>query len=152
MITLLRTDASDPGFTALVALLDAELAVRDGDDHLFYAQLNKTHTIRQVIVAMLNGQAVGCGALRPFAEDDACAEVKRMFVQPEQRGRGIASRVLQELEKWAAEMGYRYCILETGKNQPEAIALYKKSGYTIIPNYGKYAGVYNSVCMKKEIG
>jgi putative acetyltransferase len=79
-------------------------------------------------------------------------EVKRMYVLPAFRGRGIAMRILQELENWTAELGYHRCILETGKQQPEAIALYQKAGYTLIDNYGQYAGVYNSVCMQKEVG
>ncbi len=58
---------------------------------------------------------------------------------------------LAELEKWAAELGYNKCVLETGKKQPEAIALYKRSGYKIIPNYGQYIGIENSVCFEKAI-
>lgn len=74
-----------------------------------------------------------------------------MYVTPEGRGKGVATKILAELESWAAELGYRYCILETGKRQPEAIALYKKMGYRIIKNYGPYAGVENSVCFEKRI-
>lgn len=74
-----------------------------------------------------------------------------MFTPPEHRGKGIAVKVLAELEKWAAELGYKKCILETGKAQPEAIALYTKCGYEIIPNYGQYAGVENSVCFEKSV-
>ena len=75
-----------------------------------------------------------------------------MFVKPENRGRGIAGQILKELESWAAELGFRECILETGFKQPEAIALYKRSGYEVIPNYGQYAGIENSLCMRKSIG
>ncbi len=78
-------------------------------------------------------------------------EVKRMYTSPESRGKGIASAVLKELEKWAAELSYKKCLLETGKKQPEAIALYLKSSYNIIPNYGQYAGVENSVCFEKKL-
>jgi len=67
------------------------------------------------------------------------------------RGRGIAQMALAELEKWAAELGYKKCILETGKRQPEAIRLYEKSGYKIIPNYGEYLNIENSVCFEKEL-
>jgi GNAT superfamily N-acetyltransferase len=78
-------------------------------------------------------------------------EIKRMFVLPEHRGKGIAGQILQQLEIWAAEGNNSTCILETGKKQPEAIALYKKAGYKIIPNYGQYENVENSVCMEKRI-
>lgn len=75
-----------------------------------------------------------------------------MFVKPECRGQGIAQAVLAELESWAGELGFKECVLETGKKQPEAIRLYQKSGYELIPNYGQYAGIENSVCMKKLVG
>ena len=67
------------------------------------------------------------------------------------RGKGIASRILNELENWASELRYDKCILETGKRQPEAISLYQRNGYKLIPNYGQYAGVENSVCFEKQI-
>jgi GNAT superfamily N-acetyltransferase len=64
---------------------------------------------------------------------------------------GIASNILAELEKWASELSYAKCILETGKKQPEAISLYKKNGYRIIPNYGQYCEVENSLCFEKKL-
>lgn len=74
-----------------------------------------------------------------------------MFTSAEARGRGIASRILDELESWALELGYSKCILETGFKQPEAIALYQKNGYSRIDNYGQYAGVETSLCFEKEV-
>lgn len=149
MVTYSRTTAGNPDFLLLVKDLDADLARRDGDDHAFYATLNTTDTLRNVIVAYAGEQPIGCGAFRPFADD--AVEIKRMFVPPALRGKGIASGVLSALEAWASELGYRRCVLETGKRQPEAIALYLKHGYAIIPNYGKYADMENSVCFEKKI-
>ena len=149
MIKLSRTDSDDPDFSMLVRLLDEYLAVLDGDEHAFYAGLNKTDLIKHVVVAYLNESPVGCGAVREFSPEST--EVKRMFVKPEYRGKGIAILILAELERWAGELGYRYCVLETGKRQPEAIALYRKQGYMNIPNYGRYKGVENSVCFEKKI-
>ena len=74
-----------------------------------------------------------------------------MFVHPDFRGQGIASRILTELELWIAELDSRYCILETGINQKEAISLYEKAGYLKIDNYGQYAGVKTSYCYQKII-
>jgi len=74
-----------------------------------------------------------------------------MFVKPEDRGKGIASKILEELESWAKEQNFKSCILETGKKYPEAIALYKKNGYTVIANYGQYEGIEDSVCFRKTI-
>lgn len=146
---LLRTDSDNADFRELVALLDADLAIRDGAEHLFYAQYNKIDLIREVVVAYENGEAVGCGAFKEYEPN--AAEIKRMYVSPAKRGRGIARRILAELETWAKELSFVECVLETGVKQPEAIALYRKSGYEKIPNYGQYAGVENSVCLKKTL-
>ncbi len=150
MINLLRTDSDNANFRELVALLDADLAIRDGAEHAFYMQFNKIDKIRYVIVAYEDEKAVGCGAFKDYKKETA--EIKRMFVREDERGRGIAGLILTELETWARECGFSECVLETGVKQPEAIRLYQKSGYETIPNYGQYLNVENSVCMKKVIG
>ncbi|MBE2218452.1 MAG: GNAT family N-acetyltransferase [Ignavibacteria bacterium] len=149
MITFERTNSENTVFLDLVKELDADLAVRDGKDREFYNQFNKLDSIKHVIVAYENDTPAGCGAIKHYSADTM--EVKRMFVPLTLRGKGIASLVVNELEKWAMELGYNKCILETGKRQPEAIALYKKNGYVQIPNYGQYAGIENSVCFNKEL-
>jgi len=149
MITLKRTNSDDPDFISLVALLDKDLAIRDGEDHSFYNQFNKIDKIKHVVVFYENDIAVGCGAFREKESDSV--EIKRMYVHPDHRKKGIASQILAELERWAAEIKYPYTVLETGKKQPEAIALYQKSGYSIIPNYPPYENMDNSVCMKKTL-
>lgn len=150
MIHCIRTDSENGEFRKLVAQLDEELGQRDGAEHGFYAQFNTLDKIKHAIVALDNGQPVGCGALKHFSDDTM--EVKRMFVAPSARGQGIASTILAALESWAAELGYTRCVLETGQRQPEAIALYTKQGYQRIPNYGQYVGVGNSLCFSKELG
>ncbi|MEH6682294.1 MAG: GNAT family N-acetyltransferase [Sediminicola sp.] len=147
MADLLRTDSRNEEFKALVAQLDADLALRDGPDHLYYDQFNKIVDIPYALLAFLGNKAVGCGAIKEF--DPMSMEVKRMYLLPPYRGRGIASEVLKGLEIWAKELGYERCVLETGKKQPEAIALYRKNGYLPIPNYGQYKGIDNSVCFEK---
>ena len=129
-------------------MLDDELRIRDGADHPFYAQFNKLDAIRHVVVAYVDNIAVGCGAFRQYSRDTV--EIKRMFVRPAHRGQGIASVVLSNLESWALEQNYTECILETGYNQPEAIALYNKAGYLQIPNYGPYTDIPNSICFGKK--
>ncbi len=143
-----RYDSSHPDFRELVALLDADLAVRDGDDTPFYAQYNGIEDLKHTCILYLNDQAVGCGAFKQI--DPETVEIKRMFVLPEHRGKGLASQILSALESWADELSYRRCILETGKRQPEAIRLYEKNGYARIPNYGPYIGIENSVCFEKQ--
>jgi GNAT superfamily N-acetyltransferase len=149
MIILRRTDSSSKDFIALVQQLDADLEIRDGDEHPFYDQFNKIDKIKYVVVAYEGEDAVGCGAIKEFAP--GIMEVKRMFTAPAARGKGYASKVLRELEKWAGELGYEKCILETGIKQPEAIRLYQKNNYSQVPNFGPYAGVANSVCFEKII-
>ncbi|HUZ61668.1 MAG TPA: GNAT family N-acetyltransferase [Hanamia sp.] len=149
MIRLTRTDSNNNDFQKLVRELDIDLKIRDGEEHSFYSQFNKIDTIKYVVVAYEEDTPVGCGAIKEYT--DKIMEVKRMFVPREKRGKGIASLVLQELEKWSKEMGMEKCILETGKKQPEAIQLYKKNNYTIIPNFGQYRNVENSVCFEKEL-
>ncbi|SRR6266496_51472 len=149
MIRIIRTNSENPDFVELVKHLDSDLAQRDGKDHSFYAQFNRIDQIKQVVVAYEDSKPVGCGAIKEYAPDTM--EIKRMYTSPESRGKGIASRVLHELEGWASELSYEKCILETGKRQPEAIGLYKKNGYKLIPNYGQYAEVENSLCFEKYI-
>ena len=149
MLYLKRTDSDDPNFVALVKLLDADLAIRDGEEHAFYAQYNKIDKIKHVVLAYKGEKALGCGAIKEYAP--GIMEIKRMYVLPEGRNQGIAKKVLAELEAWAQDLAYARCILETGLKQPEAIALYQKSDYEQIPNYGQYAGVENSVCFEKVL-
>ena len=149
MTTFKRTDSDNADFQSLVALLDEDLIIRDGDEHAFYAQFNKITTIRNAIVCYIDDKPIGCGAFKKY--DDKKAEIKRMFVLPGYRGHGIGFNILKELELWAAELNYAVCILETGKKQPEAIHLYQKAGYSIIPGYGQYLHVENSVCMMKAV-
>lgn len=146
---IIRTDSENEDFRALVRLLDADLAIRDGADHSFYAQFNKIDAIKNVVVFFENEFPVGCGAFKKY--DDEAVEIKRMFVRAEYRGKGIAGKILTELENWASESGFKSAVLETGKKQPEAIRLYEKSGYALIPNYGQYAKIKTSVCMRKSL-
>lgn len=149
MIELVRTDSSNPDFVSLVKLLNAFMAQTDGSDHAFYSQFNKIDKIKHVIVAFESNEPVGCGAIREFSSE--AMEVKRMYTSPKFRSKGVATRILNALEVWAKELSYRKCVLETSKRLPEAIALYKKNGYAIIPNYGQYVGIENSVCFEKKI-
>lgn len=150
MKKLIRTTSENPTFRELVTLLDKDLKIRDGEDHAFFAQFNKIDHLNHVVVCHLNNLPVGCGAFKEY--ESKTVEIKRMFVKPDFRGKGIALLILQELEKWATELHYSSAILETGKKQPEAIRLYEKAGYTKIENYGQYKNIENSVCMKRNLG
>ena len=144
---LSRTDAGNPDFLRLVELLNADLAERDGEDHAFYNQYNGLEEIKNAVVCFKDSQAVGCGAMKLVGPQTM--EVKRMYVLPDQRGSGIATAVLKELEQWASDLKMSRLILETGKRQPEAIRLYEKNGYARIENFEPYVGIENSVCFEK---
>jgi putative acetyltransferase len=107
MIRLIRTDSENKDFITLVSALDADLAKRDGAEHSFYSQFNKITKIKFAVVAYENETPVGCGAIKEYEADTM--EVKRMYVTPEHRGKGIATQVLTALENWAAEMLYKMC-------------------------------------------
>jgi putative acetyltransferase len=148
-ITIIRTDSDNVHFKALINLLDAELENRYGDEQRFFSQFNSVVTVKHVAIALSGDEPVGCGAIKEY--EPGTTEVKRMFVMPEFRGKGIAALLLTELEKWAKELGYVHTILQTGMAQPEAVALYTKQGYHGIENYGQYTGTHNSICMKKTL-
>lgn len=145
-----RTDSDDADFRDLVAQLDEYLADVDGDEHAYFAQFNGLDKIPNVVVAYDGQRPIACGAFKPYTDD--IAEIKRMFVRPDYRGRRIGIEVLRELETWAGEIGFAETILETGHRQQAAVHLYRNYGYQVIPNYDQYAGVDSSVCMKKRIG
>lgn len=149
MIRLLRTDSSNADFQALVIELDRYLAKTDGDEHAFYSQYNKSDGLKYVVLAYDGDKAVGSGAIKHFADD--VMEVKRMYVHPDARGQGVATLVLRELENWTTELSYKKCLLETGIKQLEAVALYRKNAYEVVPNYGQYEGMGNSICFEKVI-
>lgn len=104
------------------------------------------------VVAWLNDEAVGCGAWRPLAPTEAAvAEIKRMFVEPAVRGRGISRAILKKLETLARADGYSVVRLETGLRQPPALRLYETSGYRRIEPYGRYRDDPLSVCFEKTL-
>jgi len=147
MFILKRTTGADVDFKLLVALLDKDLEVRNGDEQSFYNQFNSIDMIRNVVVAYDGELPIGCGAFKEF--EHAALEVKRMFVRTEYRGKGIAFSILTELETWGGELSFCKFVLETGIKQQEAVKLYLRSGYVVTPNYGQYVGIDNSICMMK---
>lgn len=149
-IILKRTDSTDPDFRLLITLLDKELNERYGElMQSTYDRHNHIIDIDTVVIAYSNGMPAGCACFKKY--DDTSAEIKRMFVKYTERGQGIAHKILSELELWATENGFSHTILETGDKQHEAIALYKKLGYTITENYGQYSDLAASICMRKEL-
>ena len=135
MLSLIKTNSDSSDFRSLVVALDADLQARYGEQQSFFSQFNKLDHIHHVIVAYENNQPIGCGGFKEY--ELGVAEIKRMYVKPELRSKGIAAEILSNLEEWAKDEGFKTCILETAIKQPEAIRLYEKSGYTRFPNYGQ---------------
>ncbi|MEZ4912265.1 MAG: GNAT family N-acetyltransferase [Saprospiraceae bacterium] len=149
METIVRTNSSNLDFQHLVADLDQYLVKVNGDSHDFFHQYNNIDILHHTVVYYFENDPAGCGAIKKF--DENTMEIKRMYVPPKMRGRGIAMEILKSLEKWAFELGYQRCILETSKTMVDAIGLYQKAGYNIIPNYAQYAHVESSVCFEKML-
>jgi putative acetyltransferase len=137
-------------FKLLVKHLDEDLGNRYGKAQAGYEAHNIIDSRAYVVLGYEAHKPVACGCFRPMHEEGV-VEIKRMFTMHPYRGNGLAKKILLELERWAKENGFKTARLETGINQPEAIAVYKKSGYSLIDNYGPYVDNPNSVCMQKSL-
>lgn len=148
-VEILLTDSTNADFQRLAAGMEKELYGRDGPLAEINQELNKAENLSSVLVLYKNDMPVACGAFRPY--NSRAAEIKRLYVEPSHRRKNLASQILSALELLAKEMKYKFCLLETGKNQPEAISFYSRKGYKPIENFGKYAGSLNSLCFSKRI-
>lgn len=147
----IRTDGKNKDFIENCRLLDLDLDRRVGKKikRDKYKQYNQLDEIQEAIVVYDNHQAVGGGAIRRY--DDENIELKRVFVHPEYQGKGIGSKLVSLLIEWAVELGYQKMILETGELLAESCAVYKKLGFEVIPNYGPYVNMPESLCMAKDL-
>ncbi|RKN40887.1 GNAT family N-acetyltransferase [Streptomyces hoynatensis] len=135
----------DPGLAGLLEAAMAELVARYGPNR------TPVRPGARYLVAVADGRPAACGAVQP-TEEPGTGEVKRMYVAPWARRRGLARSLLKELERLAAdELGLRRVRLATGVLQPEAIALYDTSGYLRTPPFGRYAAEGHALCYAKEL-
>lgn len=146
-----RTDGKDKDFIENCRLLDIDLDRRVGKKikRDKYKKFNRIDEIQQAIVVYEGNKAVGGGAIRRYNDEDI--ELKRVFVHAEYQGQGIGSKLVSLLIEWAEELGYQRMILETGELLAESCAVYKKLGFQVIPNYGPYVDMEESLCMAKEL-
>jgi hypothetical protein len=144
-----RTTTAHADFQLLVTNLDNELWNELKEDQATYDQYNKVPDIKTAVVLYDADTPVAIGCFK--AHDDTAVEIKRMFVGKAYRGKGCSKQILVELEKWATEEGYSHAVLETSIHFNTARTLYTNAGYKIIPNYGQYAGLKESVCMRKDL-
>jgi len=146
---LTHTTSTNPDFRFLVTQLDAELREMYAELMDTYDQHNLIEQIDTVVIAYLDDAPVGCGCFKVF--DNEAVELKRMFVAKAGRGKGIGKLIINELEAWAVELGFKYTVLETGTKNFDAHQLYRKSGYEDIPRYGPYLDLEGSICMRKYL-
>ncbi len=144
-----RVGCDDPGFQLLVSRLDQELWNELKEDQGTYDQFNRVKGIQTAVIVYVGKVPAAIGCFKEFNKDTV--EIKRMFVEKEFRGQGLSKNVLNELEKWAIELGYHHAVLETSVHFEPARKLYAGAGYKIIENYDQYKGLTESVCMKKEL-
>jgi GNAT superfamily N-acetyltransferase len=146
-------DVRLPEAADLIRRLSAELSQRyqedDGNGQFRPADVLQPRS--GFVLARWQDEAVGCGAFRPLEGEGGIAEIKRMYVEPAYRGRGIGRRILAALEEFARQAGYERVWLETGTAQPEAVHLYEVSGYRQIAKYGHYRDDPRSVCFEKTL-
>ena len=148
--SLHRTTGSDARLAPLIGQLDAHLQSRYGEIQAQYVPFNDVKDDSPFVLALdAAGAPLACGGFRRY--DASAAEIKRMFVAPAARRRGIARAVIAELEAWAREQGFTAAVLETGHRQAEAIALYERCGYAHTPLFPPYVGMPASVCLRKTL-
>ena len=149
LVEIKRTNSENEDFRKLVLKLEAHLTCADEEAHAECKQYNQLETIKYTVVAYINEEAVGCGAIRSF--DRNTVEIKRMFVSENARKKGVGAKILAALEVWAIELGFENSILETADMLSEAVGLYKRSNYIQIPNYGQYESMVKSICFSKRL-
>jgi len=147
-----REELDSPIAMAMIGALDEELLERYPEPGANHFELEAEEIDAgggAFLVGYVDGRPVACGAVRLIGE--AAAEIKRMYVRPDVRGRGFARAVLTELERIARQLGAQRLVLETGERQCEALALYQRSGFARIDRFGRYRDSPLSVCMAKEL-
>jgi putative acetyltransferase len=152
-VDIRRAGLAAPDAARLIAALNAELTAlfpEPGATHFSLSSAQVETGEGAFLVAYVDGTAVGCGAVRLL--DDTTAELKRMYVVPSFRGRGIGRALVDALEREARQLGATKVVLETGTRLPAAVRLYEGMGYTRIPLYGEYAASPNtSLCFGKRL-
>ncbi|HUC92168.1 MAG TPA: GNAT family N-acetyltransferase [Paenibacillus sp.] len=149
-IELAQVAPDNEELAGLIAKLDAYLLEQYPPDEIFGVDFADP-SVNEItfIVAYLDGVPVGCGAIRPLDRDNT--ELKRFFVDPACRNRGIAKLILDELEARARRSGFRFIKLEAGEKQFEALSFYRKHGYYPIDRFGVYVACETSVCYEKRL-
>lgn len=148
-LRFVHTTGDDTDFAYLCSKLDEELDRLVGAkfQRSQYEQYNHRDNIKDVIVVYMEDKPIGCGGFKMYDEEHA--ELKRIYSMT--HGIGLGEEIVRRLEALARIQGYRWCLLETGKPLKAACHVYEKLGYKVIPNYGPYVDMPNSICMQRKI-
>ncbi|MCH2045209.1 MAG: GNAT family N-acetyltransferase [Saprospiraceae bacterium] len=146
-----RTTSDDADFKHLAQLLDQELYKRYPDVQPDYDHYNEYEEAIDALLIYIEDQPVACGALKTLASQKDWVEIKRIYVNPNYRGKGLGKQLILALEAWIMTSNCKSIVLETGVRMPEAMQLYQKMGYQIVPNFPPYIGLPHSICMRKLI-
>jgi putative acetyltransferase len=152
LVDIRREELSAPVVQGLICALNAELEARYPEEGANFFRLDPEEVSEGrgvFLVAYLADTPVGCGAVRQI--EPGIAEIKRMYVDPTFRGRGVGRQIVDALAAQARQIGAKRIVLETGPRQPDAIAMYEHAGFVEIPLYGEYIGSQFSVCMAKDL-
>ena len=148
-LRLVWTDGNDPDFRRFYA--DTEQFYNEiaggAEKRQAFIPHNLSGSIPDAVIAYAGDNAAGCCGLRPYSED--AVEIKRLWVDPACRGRGIAGRIMEAVEARARKLGFERAILQTRPSMKAAVALYTRRGYRQIPNYPPYDKLEGAVCMGK---
>ncbi len=145
------TNGRNSDFISLCHSLDSFLneVVGGEEKRAKYVPYNSLDDINDVIVVYDGGNAIGCASFKKYNAE--CAEVKRVFIKKEYRNQGLSRALMKKLEGVAKNQGYTSLILESGELLVSAMSLYRHIGYVVIPNYGQYKDMADSICMKKKL-
>jgi GNAT superfamily N-acetyltransferase len=140
-----RRERDDPILLEMTRAQQGELASLEGETHISFPLYQRI----EFVVGVIDGEVVACGALQDL--EAGVGEVKRMYVKPAYRGRGLSRQILKAVEDLAMSQGLHTLRLETGRFLPAALGLYTSSGYAEIPLFGQYVGHDTSICFEKAI-
>ena len=149
-VSIQRASLHSSDVQALISALNAELSERYPEEGAVFSRLDTGEVSPgkgAILIAVVDSEAVGCGAIRRVDESDA--EIKRMYVVPGFRGTGVGRALLNGLEVEAHLLGVSRLVLETGERLPEALVLYERAGFAVIPQFGEYLGAPLSLCVGK---
>ena len=145
------TDGTDESFQRFYIITEDYYSKIVGgiENRKSYVPYNISASIQDVLIAYVGNVPVACSGLKKYSENDI--EIKRVWVEPEYRGKHIAANMMTQIEIKAREKGFQRTILQTREKMSDAVGLYKKLGYCQIDNYPPYDKMDGAICFAKDL-